>query len=108
MSSLCPNYTHTILNNNFSPQTNQPLKKFKEKKNLPSIRSQCPVRTQIQTIETESVKLNSSAAVKRPQNPNEMRLPSVQGRIIYWHIGRSRNANATVAITVRKFDFFII
>lgn len=69
---------------------------------VPSINSQCPVSTHTHTIETESVKLNSSAAVKRPQIPKEKRLPSVQGRIMYWHMGNSRKASATVAITVNK------
>lgn len=53
-------------------------------------------------METESVKLNSSAAVNRPQTPNEKRLPSVQGRIMYWHMGSKRKASATVAITANK------
>lgn len=52
----------------------------------------------MQTIDTANEKLNSSAAVKRPQNPNDIRLPSEHGRMIYWHMGRSKNANATVAI----------
>lgn len=65
---------------------------------VPSMRSQCPVSTQMHTIETANEKLNSSAAVKRPQNPNDIRLPSEHGRMIYWHMGSSKNANATVAI----------
>lgn len=53
----------------------------------------------MQTIDTDNVKLNSSAAVKRPQIPNDIRFPSVHGRIMYWHIGSKRKARATVAIT---------
>lgn len=56
----------------------------------------------MQTIDTAREKLKSSAAVKRPQIPNDILLPSEQGRIMYWHIGRSRKANATVAITEKK------
>jgi len=66
--------------------------------------SQCPVKTQMHTIETDNEKLNSSAAVKRPQKPNDIRLPSVQGRMIYWHIGKSKKAKATVAITLNKYE----
>lgn len=69
---------------------------------LPSISSQWPVSTQTQTMDNASEKLNSSADVKRPQTPNEMRLPSEHGRIMYWHIGNNKNASATVAITTRK------
>lgn len=66
---------------------------------IASISSQWPVSTQIQTIVKLSVKLKSSAAVKRPQKPNDMRLLSVHGLIMYWHIGSKRKARATVAIT---------
>lgn len=66
--------------------------------NVPSMRSQCPVSTQMHTIDTANEKLNSSAAVKRPQNPSDIRFPSEQGLMMYWHMGRSKNANATVAI----------
>lgn len=61
--------------------------------------NQCPVKTQTQTMDTANEKLNSSALVYRPQQPNDIRLPSEQGRIMYWHIGNNRNASATVAIT---------
>lgn len=64
------------------------------------MRSQWPVSTQMQTMDTASEKLKSSADVKRPHKPNDIRLPSEHGRIMYWHIGNKRNANATVAITV--------
>lgn len=60
--------------------------------------SQCPVNTQMHTIDTANEKLKSSAAVNRPQNPNDIRLPSEHDFNIYWHIGSSKNANATVAI----------
>lgn len=71
---------------------------------LPSISSQCPVSTQTQTMDNASEKLNSSADVKRPQTPKEMRLPlpSEHGRIMYWHIGNNKNARATVAITMKS------
>lgn len=69
---------------------------------LPSISSQWPVSTHMHTIDTESVKLKSSAAVKRPQNPKENRFPSVHGLMMYWHMGSSRKASATVAITVER------
>lgn len=69
---------------------------------LPSIRSQWPVSTQTQTIDRAKEKLNSSADVKRPQTPNEMRLPSEHGRMMYWHMGNSKNAKATVAMTTKK------
>lgn len=52
-------------------------------KHIPSMSSQCPVSTQMHTIDTANEKLNSSAAVNRPQNPNDIRLPSEQGRMIY-------------------------
>lgn len=38
----------------------------------PSMRSQCPVRTQISTSMTEREKESSSARVKRPQQPKEI------------------------------------
>ena len=38
---------------------------------LPSINSQCPVKIQTQTIDTESKKLISSANVNRPQKPKD-------------------------------------
>lgn len=60
--------------------------------------SQCPVNTQMHTIDTANEKLKSSAAVNRPQNPKDIRLPSEHDFNIYWHIGRSKNANATVAM----------
>lgn len=47
----------------------------------------------------DNEKLNNSAGVNRPQIPNDIRLPSVQGLIIYWHMGSSRKAKAMVAIT---------
>lgn len=62
------------------------------------MRSQCPVSTQMHTIDTANEKLKSSAAVNRPQNPNDIRVPSEQGRIMYWHMGSSKNAKATVAM----------
>lgn len=40
--------------------------------NLPSINSQCPVNTQIQTINNDIEKDSSSAVVKRPHIPNEI------------------------------------
>lgn len=64
--------------------------------------SQCPVNTHTQTIDNANEKLKSSAEVKRPHTPNDIRLPSEHGRIIYWHIGNNKNANATVAITKNK------
>lgn len=60
--------------------------------------SQCPVSTQMHTMETANVKLNNSAAVNRPQNPNDIRLPSEHGRIMYWHMGNSKKAKAIVAM----------
>lgn len=69
---------------------------------MASIKSQWPVRTQIQTTVIDIVKLKSSAAVNRPQQPSDIRWPSVHGRMIYWHIGRSRKASATVAMTETK------
>lgn len=42
-----------------------------------------PVRTQMQTMNTESENDNNSAAVNRPHIPNDILLPSEQGRIIY-------------------------
>lgn len=36
--------------------------------------NQCPVKTQMQTIVTESEKETISAAVKRPQKPKEILL----------------------------------
>jgi len=39
---------------------------------LPSINSQCPVSTQIQTINSAIENESSSAEVKRPQIPNEI------------------------------------
>lgn len=39
---------------------------------MASIKSQCPVRTHTQTMETESEKETISATVKRPQTPNEI------------------------------------
>lgn len=53
-------------------------------------------------MDNASEKLNSSADVKRPQTPKEMRLPSEHGRIMYWHIGNNKNASATVAITMKS------
>lgn len=54
------------------------------------------------TIERAIEKLNNSAAVNRPHTPNDILFPSEHGRIMYWHIGNNKNANATVAITVSK------
>lgn len=51
------------------------LKKFKLVFTIqysPSINSQCPVSTQIQTINNAIEKDNSSAVVKRPHIPNEI------------------------------------
>lgn len=53
----------------------------------------------MQTINRDNEKESNSAAVNRPHIPNENLLPSEQGRVIYWHIGKSRKAKATVAIT---------
>lgn len=39
---------------------------------LPSINSQCPVNTQIQTINNAIEKDSNSAVVKRPHIPNEI------------------------------------
>ncbi len=69
---------------------------------MKSMRTQLPVNTQMHTTVTDSIKLNNSAAVNLPQNPKEILLPSVQGRIMYWHIGRSKKASAIVAITVKR------
>lgn len=69
---------------------------------IASINSQCPVSTQMHTTVIAIVKLSNSAAVKRPQQPKDIRWPSVHGRMMYWHIGRSRNARATVAMTVER------
>lgn len=63
--------------------------------------SQCPVIIHTKTIVTDKVKLNNSAGVKRPQTPNDIRFPSLQGRIMYWHMGSSKKAKAIVAITTR-------
>lgn len=60
--------------------------------------NQCPVKTQTQTIDTANEKLNNSPAENRPHNPNEIRFPSEHGRIMYWHIGNNKNANAIVAM----------
>jgi hypothetical protein len=49
---------------------------------IASIKSQCPVRTQMHTTVTDNVKLNISAAVNRPHTPKDIRFPSVQ-RIIF-------------------------
>lgn len=40
--------------------------------NLPSINSQCPVSTQMQTMNNAIEKDSSSAVVKRPHMPNEI------------------------------------
>lgn len=93
------------------------------RRNVPSIRSQCPVRIQTQTIVRARLNDRSSAPVNRPQNPKEnlihvkqslIRLdsrvqniatdlfPDVHGRLMYWHIGSSKKARATVAITANK------
>lgn len=69
---------------------------------IASMSNQWPVRTQMQTTVIDMVKLNSSAAVKRPQQPSDIRWPSVHGRIMYWHIGSKRNARATVAMTTKR------
>jgi hypothetical protein len=45
---------------------------------------------------------SSSAPVNLPHTPNDILLPSEHGRIIYWHMGNRRNANATVAMTARE------
>lgn len=50
---------------------------------MKSMSTQLPVNTQMHTTVTESVKLNNSAVVNLPQIPSDIRLLSVQGRIIY-------------------------
>jgi hypothetical protein len=50
---------------------------------IASINSQWPVSTQMQTTVIAIVKLKSSAAVNRPQQPSDSRFPSVQGRMMY-------------------------
>lgn len=55
------------------------------------------------TMKTESENERSSAAVNLPHIPNEILLPSEHGLMIYWHIGNSKNAKATVAITKTLF-----
>lgn len=54
------------------------------------------------TIKTESENESNSAPVKRPHIPNEILFPSEHGLIIYWHMGNSKNARATVAITIKE------
>lgn len=44
----------------------------KQKTNSPSIKSQCPVNTQIQTINKARENENNSAPVNLPQIPNEI------------------------------------
>lgn len=56
----------------------------------------------MQTINRDSEKESNSAAVNRPHIPKENLLPSEQGLVIYWHMGRRRKAKATVAITEKK------
>lgn len=97
------NWGHAYLPSKFSMTKFDNLIERIQKKiegiNLPSISNQCPVSTHIQTIDTESKKLKSSAAVKRPQKPNDTLFPSEHGRMMYWHIGSRRKARATVAMT---------
>lgn len=66
---------------------------------IASMSNQCPVNTQIHTMLTLSENDNNSALVNLPQTPNDILFPSEHGLIIYWHMGRRRNASATVAIT---------
>lgn len=56
----------------------------------------------MQTIKTDNENENSSAAVNLPHIPNDILLPSEHGLIMYWHIGNSKKAKATVAITKTK------
>lgn len=62
----------------------------------------------MQTINTDNEKENSSAAVNLPHIPNDILLPSEHGRIIYWHIGNSKKAKATVAITENKMKLLVV
>lgn len=71
---------------------------------IASINNQWPVNTQMHTTVMDIVKLSSSAAVNRPQQPSDIRFPSVHGRMMYWHIGRRRKASATVAMTGSRSD----
>ena len=48
---------------------------------LPSMRSQCPVSTQMHTIINERKKDKISAAVNRPHTPNDILQPEKQYRI---------------------------
>lgn len=41
-------------------------------KNIPSINSQCPVRTQTHTINKDNEKENNSAPVNRPHMPKDI------------------------------------
>lgn len=69
---------------------------------IASINNQWPVNTHMHTILTLSENESNSAPVNLPQTPNDILLPSEHGRIMYWHMGKRRNANATVAITKKK------
>ena len=87
------------------------------------MRSQCPVNTQMVTMDNERPNETISAAVNRPHAPNDILnknrksasslqanfrkmtthlFPEVQGLRTYWHIGNSKKASATVAITAKK------
>ena len=66
---------------------------------MKSMRAQCPVSTQTQTTQMEIATERISASVNLPHTPSDI-LPLVeQGLTRYWHMGSSRNASATVAIT---------
>ena len=66
---------------------------------MKSMRAQCPVRTQTHTTHTEIPTERISASVNLPQRPREIFPLVVQGLTRYWHMGSSRKASATVAIT---------
>ncbi|ERL86614.1 hypothetical protein D910_04021 [Dendroctonus ponderosae] len=54
------------------------------------------------TKSTDRENESNSAEVNRPHIPKDIFVPSEHGLIMYWHIGRSRKAKATVAITKKK------
>lgn len=56
----------------------------------------------MQTMKTDRENDSNSAAVNLPHMPNEILFPSEQGLMMYWHMGSSRKARATVAITKKK------
>lgn len=64
---------------------------------VPSMRSQCPVRTQISTSMTEREKESSSARVKRPQQPKEILRAETSQCSVYKPTPRVRSGPCTRA-----------